>query len=427
MSYHFLPGQLLVPNDTTDAFAAVIRTSTGAFLQGGLSVGDGETGAILPNFSFCVWDNAANPIVARVFNQDLGSSIAVNVFPVNNADINVGAPFASDYQSTFYAAFGNTGGHPILVRSFDSAGTIGGTTWTLDISSVTTGIAVAQDNSLLYYVAGNGVSPNNAIKKWNLNTDATAGTLVANDALIKRGTAMFLIPDTNLLVTIVNVIAGGANQIRIYSTADGSLLHTYACPDNTFKTYGSIRIALDWGNTESFWIRTFPTATTTIFQQVQAGTGTVLTTYTIPYEEGSLTKIPLSCPFFPWTGSGGSDLFIGSETVVPMKRVRRVPLPILPGNARQAIGRVELQFQAGAGLAGDSAAAPQYVLAVSFNSGQTFGTARQMSAGLEGQFYARAYTNALGTGRFPVLDISCTDDFNSVLTDVMVTMEPQTG
>lgn len=117
----------------------------------------------------------------------------------------------------------------------------------------------------------------------------------------------------------------------------------------------------------------------------------------------------------------------GSLQVDPLVRERTIPLPILPGNARQAIGRIELQLAGGAGLYGSTTMAPVWMGAMSFDHGHTYGTWRQFSAGPEGAYSVRAYANAWGTGRFPVLKLRCSDPFNSILTDVFVTMEPQQG
>jgi hypothetical protein len=390
----------------------------------------GDQGAILDNGNFLYIDTGflTGNVYDKLFNV-VGHS-------PNYAGVHSFLIGSNRTSSHFYVAHNASPGGHFTIDELDSVGAL--TNQVVTTIPAMDCICVNDDASILYYWV------TEVIKRWDLVNNIALSDLSGAITGFNAYDLLYL-QDQTVLVGLLKATGSAGNfqaMVEQYSTA-GSLLHTYDFGQFWRNDLNPIRIGYALDSPASFWARLAPNADhgTDTFKNIKISDGSTISTvnqanYLFGQYIGTATATPPSrfgqekagaLLVAPLSGAGSADLFIGSETVVPMKRVRRVPLPILPGNARQTLGRVELQFQAGAGLAVDSAAAPQYVLAVSFNSGQTFGTARQMSAGLEGQFYARAYANALGTGRFPVLDISCTDDFNSVLTDVMVTMEPQTG
>jgi hypothetical protein len=109
-----------------------------------------------------------------------------------------------------------------------------------------------------------------------------------------------------------------------------------------------------------------------------------------------------------------------------LRRERTVPLPIQPGNARQTLSRLEIQFQPGTGILTSPNQAPHFFAQISWDNGQTWSNERLMSAGREGAYLTRAYLNGLGAGRFPVVRLVTTDTFVPVLTDAFAWVTPGT-
>ncbi len=429
----FASGQICVPSDTIPTRGVLIALPSNV-VTAAFTATSNNWGGVIPASSQFGFHGAGADTNAYIYDFSFNLLHTVAALP--------GTVMLSDYASKYYL-FHN--GSPATIKTISTAGVVGGTTFSL---TGTTGVASAAVNNAgtIAYFAESATA--GAIKRWDLSGNASLGTLVPGRAGSAWGISAICLPNGDRAGDILfpvtldeGDIGSGTSawQIERY-TPSGQLVQVYPLPTPSAATGNVIILSVDLTYPNTFWVRTFPDAVSTTFMMFSLNGNLVLPAFTLLSDETNPAAVPVSCPMFgfsevltpappsgPFAPNDGSDLFIGSETVVPLKRQRRIPLPILPGNANQVVGRVELQFEAGTGFADESAVAPQWMLAVSFNSGQTFGTARQMSAGREGQFYTRAYANALGTGRFPVLDLSCTDPFNSVLTDVQVTMEPQTG
>jgi len=59
---------------------------------------------------------------------------------------------------------------------------------------------------------------------------------------------------------------------------------------------------------------------------------------------------------------------------------------------------------------------------ISFDNGQSWSSERVLSAGRTGAYYTRAFANGWGSGRWPVVEVSVTDESDWVLTDAFVTV-----
>ena len=431
MSASFSPGVIIVPNEVFTADGATISAADGSFLFRGITLGDCECGSVLSNGVFCVGDTT-------------GSGTHITSIPIYNPSLSVrgtAIPFTpsgfwqkrcgvtSDDVSTFYAS-SNDATFTALVRSFSDTGTTGGTTWHLDSGGGggPVSLALSEDGSQFFYAKyASDAAP---IKKWNLGSDTTGGTLVAGVAGTSFGQDLLRLPGTNHLIVIATT-AGPVFTVRKYDGTSGTLLMSYALTGVTHEASPQ-RLSIDLGSDGSFWVRTFNdiSSATTKFWQFNSSTGSLTASFTINTSSNvGSGKVPFSCPFFAWSLGSGSPTptFVGTEQTLELVRVRQVGLPALPGNVSQFIGRSEVQMQPGLGVPADPTVAPTISMAWSGDNAMTFGQEKALSLGRTGAYYTRAYQHTVGSKRQPAVRVSCSDDVTFVPTDLFVTREEGTG
>ncbi len=349
------------------------------------------------------------------------------------------SPMASDFTSLFWVSKlfeGNIS--PSQVRSVTPAGTLGGTTYTLDISNLRC-MGVTQDDQTLIYA---GDADGDVIKTWNLVANSAGGTLVTAEPAVAWGQDLLVIPTTQSFVVLAQPL-GGADPnyvLRRYSLA-GALVSSFSLTGN-IGDFSGARLSIDHGApATSIWVRTYVDGTgdTTGFLQMSLVDGSTLAAFTLPMNNGGVgggnsSNPPLCCPFFAWSnnggGGGGHVVFVGTEETRELVRVRQVGLPALPGNVAQFIGRAEVQMQPGLGVPADPTNAPTIGMKWSGDNAVTFGTQKNLSLGKTGAYYTRAYVNSVGGGpnmRQPAVNIRCSDDVTFVPTDLFVTREEGTG
>ncbi len=104
---------------------------------------------------------------------------------------------------------------------------------------------------------------------------------------------------------------------------------------------------------------------------------------------------------------------------LPIVRVRRAP-HITEENKGVIIDRVELKFQPGMATATGVGSDPHFTMTQSRNGGQTWSNARTVSAGLIGEFNARAEWRGLGFGRDRLIEVTVSDPIFWPIIDAFV-------
>ncbi len=414
----FSPGVIIVPNEVFTASGATIASFDGAFIAGGLTLGSGECGAVLSNGILCIGDRPGSHITTvPIYNPDL--SLRGTAVPFVTSAWSPRCSMTSDYASTFYASC-NDPSFTALVKSFSDVGVVAGTTWHID-SGGTGGpisLALSEDGSQFIYALYN--SSTAPIKKWNLGSDTTGGTIVAGVSGTIFGQDLLRIQGTNQFIIIAQT-AGPVFTVRRYDES-GTLLKSYVLTGITHEA-SPTRLAIDLLSSDTFWVRTFNdiSSATTGFIQFNVASGAVVNSFTVNTSSNfGSGKVPFSCPFFAWSGAPDQNVFVGTAATMPIRRERTVPIPVSTGNERQTISRLEVQFQPGTGIVDDPLGEPKFMLQVSWDHGKTWSNERLMNAGREGRYLTRAYVNIVGQGRYPVVRIVTSDTFLPIMTGCSV-------
>ncbi len=331
------------------------------------------------------------------------------------------SPVAGNGSDSMYIAmtpFGSTTSSTL--HRISSAGVLDPATWTIPTSPTPTGnamigLAPSSDNRWAYYSVHLG-----ELRSFDLVNNVAGPvvvTLSGSDGFLPPGNLLML-SNGNLLV-LVETSLGTQFEVRQYTTA-GALVQTYPLdPASADGDAPEVFRALD---PSQFWVRTFPDGTrhTSLFTQYDLTSGASLTSFTVTNLNGG-GQVPATCPCITLGAQTPTPVFIGTRQTLPIRRERTVPIPVLPGNARQKIVRLEIQFQPGTGLPADPPTSPKFFVRMSWDNGKTWSNERLMQAGREGAYVTRAFVNLLGSGRFPVVQIVTSDTFLPVLTNAFFT------
>lgn len=312
-----VPSGSIAVNDDTQGFPIVFLSSTNAddnnVLKGMTFAPAGEAGDVLPG-GVSLWSNAWDGNL-EVMDTDFTSiaTVAINIgFGI--------AIRASPGQNLFYV------GHdlnPVVVKTVDATGAIGGTTWTLTGNNSIKGLASNEAGTILYFAIGGTAV---AIKRWDLSLNVAMADLVAGIANYDVGDIIVLSDDT-ILVAYYDV--GTDFKVLHYDTA-GAVLNTYnfgnvAMPASTFS-----RIAYAADNPNSFWVWTHSSPSTSTFANIKVSDGSTLasvdyTEYETGVYQGAATATPtsefgisFSCPFIITRASLGPTCVAVAISVQPV-------------------------------------------------------------------------------------------------------------
>jgi len=208
-------------------------------------------------------------------------------------------PIRSNRSSTFYV------GKPVdvananhaSVTTVTSAGAFGATTWNLPAAGLT-GLAPSVNETILY-VAGQSVTVNSPVKRWDLvNSVFLASDLAAGIATYRtaNGSGLLVLTDDTILVLYESTTSSTAPFVNRYdpSTPGGSPLNTYTLT-GSLSTDTRIASAVDDPN--SFWIWTKVTGGINRFTNIKVSDGSTLTTFDVAqFELGKYASAASATP-----------------------------------------------------------------------------------------------------------------------------------
>jgi hypothetical protein len=368
---------------------------------------------------------AASPMEVQIFSAQLTLAATANL-----AATFVGPTFIRQAQGVFWVGSASGSGNAARAVSVTFAGIVGATTYVFGPNTLglLAGFAVSPTTTIIYFSGVTG-STNQPVKRWSITTNTGLSDLVAGVVGAQTGPLLCLADGTVLACYNTNPVT-----VLHYSAA-GATLNTYTITGATGEI-GGLASAIDDPN--SFWIDTLGSdGVTHTLSNIQVSTGTVLSAIQYPeFANGIYLGTPTATPpsrFGADPAVGGFVVLraivpatVGIPTTLALRRERTVPLPVQPGNARQTVSRLEIQFQPGTGIATSPTQNPHFFAQISWDNGQTWSNERLMSAGREGAYLTRAFLNLLGAGRYPVVRIVTTDTFVPVLTDAFVWVTPGT-
>lgn len=196
-----------------------------------------------------------------------------------------------------------------------------------------------------------------------------------------------------------------------------------------FSTYDTITDAQAWTYQDqghSFFVLTFPTAAKTWVYDATAGAW---------HERGSwdgadYAGLSVHGHVFAWgrhltvdrsTGTVyrmGVDLTSDVDGAV-LRRMRRAP-HLFNENKQVFFDRLEVHLETGLGLSSGQGSDPQAMLRWSNDGGQTWGSERWVSAGIEGAYSARVKWHKLGMARDRVFELVVSDPIPWRLVDAFL-------
>lgn len=418
-------GSILVTSDAGDTGhtgdAVILDPATGTVLSS-LSFIYARTGDRLPSGVIGIGKETSSTdgtiLGVNLYDAQLNLISAVAVTGSGNPET---SPVGGNTSDSFYIAmtpFGFTTASTL--HRIASDGTLSGTTWSLPTSATPNsnamiGLAPSADNRWVYYT----VQPpsGDELRSFDLVNNVpgpTLVTLLSSEAFIQPGNLLTL-ASGNLLV-FLSTANDTAFEVRQYSTS-GALIATY--PLDPASANGDAPEIFRDRDPFKFWVRTFPDGTlhTSLFTQYDLTSGLALAHWTVTNLNGG-GQVPATCPCIVMgVGSTSPAPFIGTRQTLTIRRERTIALPILPGNAKTSISRLELQFQPGTGTPADPTVDPKFFVQMSWNNGKTWSNERLMSAGREGAYVTRAFANLLGAGRYPACRLVTSDTFLPVLTN----------
>jgi hypothetical protein len=424
----FTIGHICLPTDNVATHnGALLNTATGLIDANFTTVAAQDWGGVLPGIGMALGQES--PGSAHVFLYDLSFTLAHTVTLASTMQ-----GLTSDYVNTYYCTLNNGGSAP-TVKSVTSAGTIGGTTWTITNVAVS-GTAVSPGAGILYF----GDASNGAIHRWNLSTNLVMTDLVGGTSSRFIADNMICLPlgdrAGDILMPAQTNKATDVWQIERY-TAAGALAQSYPLP-TTSDADGNetIQIAVDLQYPNTFWVRTFTTSdgNTTVVTQYSLN-GTQLQQFTLLTTSDPNTVAPC-CPIFGWSqvlvppppgppfNPQPLPPVVGTRQTVPIRRLRRTA-QMTDELLWLFISEFQLMLQPGVGNPNDPGSNPKIALRWSNDGGHSWSNQREVSVGAIGQYGTRAIWRMLSRARNRVWEISMSDPVLWAIVDAFAVVQEQ--
>lgn len=199
-------GSILIPDDTAGFPGSILDRNTGETLKL-VNFPAGEGGAVLQTGHFLTED-LDNPNDLQLYDGRFTHIATL-------AGLASGTWQAAAADDVFYVSTGAT------LRTVDTAGNVGGTTWTL--AATASNLAINADATIAYYnSSGSGA----AVRRFDIPGNGALSNLAAGVAGYFIG-SIHVSPDGSILVHYFKTSGGVDHFIRRYDTA-GTIVQTYA-------------------------------------------------------------------------------------------------------------------------------------------------------------------------------------------------------
>lgn len=330
-----IPGaDVSLPTGSAPEEAAVLSASTGDKQAEMPWLPPAECGDNLPSGIFALMAQGVFPggnvTFISVHNPD-GSVIATPTLPTPPTNASSWSPIRRVGTDQFiYLRIDingpGAGGVAPRLSTIDDAGTLGGTTITMPASANggASALAAQHDLSIVYFGFRTGAGAasariSNGIGRLSWPSGTELDPLIPTAAGLNIGRDLIVTEDGDILVTILAV----PNEIRRYNDA-GDLLATYPLDVNA-NVGDSVELSYEPDDPTAFWVRTYPSATTSRFLKIRIEDGETLIDFTVTTVGGGgsgPTLVPVSCPFLiaPGAVAEGLQAIIGPHLIINFPR-----------------------------------------------------------------------------------------------------------
>lgn len=265
----------IIINDEHDGYPLVVRDgSTGAVKQFVLGWPNGEYGTMLPS-GHSAWEDHFEGTVS-VYNGF--TFVADQPLAPISSPIQRFIVVSSNRVDRFYLGREN-GDLTATIRTMDTTGAFGGTTWTVPTTSAQLAAMTVNLGETILYYAMQGVS---AIFRYDLIGNAPLSNLVAAVAGYNVELDLLTMADDVLLVGYRKATAGTPQYIVKRIDLTGAVLNTY---NFTFPASAitNLRFAYALDDPTTFWVKRHAgelgNAGLVEYFQVDVATGAILTTF----------------------------------------------------------------------------------------------------------------------------------------------------
>lgn len=175
-----------------------------------------------------VYDTTTWHTIGIYSSNPLGQLLASIANPITPEEIKI----RQDHAGAFYFAGRNVAHTAVVIYKLFTDGTVGPTTWTLPITTVSFKFAVNCGGTIAYY---SDFTTTGAVKRWNLTTDATMSDLVAGVAGYKIVYLTVLADDSVIVsykkdsddsIRIMRYNSAGVSQATFNAAAGETLVGT---------------------------------------------------------------------------------------------------------------------------------------------------------------------------------------------------------
>jgi hypothetical protein len=392
-------GSLFINDDTEFLKAVLLSPTTGAVLQYANTT-VGEEGDVLPNGVIALSNDDALSEPDRIYIYSPALAQTSVTARGNNRPISI----RGDATKFFFAE--DVAGPTSNVRTIDTSGAIGGTTWSVTGSLFT--IAPNRAGTILYWSDG-GVG--NPIHAYDLVGHAPLADLCAGVASHIVDKDLFVMEDGNILATYSDT--GGNDYFCRTISPAGATIRSFAFTPAGTRTDGP-RVCLGADDPASFWMWTTGTVGSdrvSRMKHFKTSDGTTIATFDVkvfesglgPSGNGNDDAPPLpkfgnskSCPILALRASIGPPTPPFVTTTYPVRRLRQ-SAHLSSEQMWQFFTMFQIDLETGMGLTDD--ADPQIMLSWSDDGGHTWSQEHWIGAGKTGQYTRRAIWRRLGRSR----------------------------
>lgn len=397
-----LPGDILIINDAGPFPGAVVSPQTGAIKAFYANLGNGEEGAGL--------QTGETAFQATNLNTPNGATQIVSRTLGDIATVNLNGEILASATDFYVLTSTGTTCHVNMVHPDGSLGPV------VDVPHGTTGLMVSKDGSIYYYVDDSTFT---LVKRWDLVHNVAMSDFAGAFPGSPEPLFGFISGQTQ---TVVVVYSGAPNVMRTFSTT-GTLLTTTNLGMTVSRLIGDLLTDTFqvWDGNVTFgrygiWAPNTPVQPVVTAPGSQSSNGG---------PQHAPFAVSTSCPLLivPSAAWAGQQFFVGTEFTTPMVRKRRVPFPVLSGSRNQFVRQIMPQIEKGQGILGNPTTPARMQIKLSVNNGETWGTERSLSIGQTGAYSGRVYANLWPYGRYPVVELTVSDNTNAVLTDIQTLID----
>lgn len=409
-------GSLLITSDIGNQATIVINDTNGTSIRA-LGMAASEMGDFLETGELAIMAedpaDANTAVGIQLWSRGLGTldTTVTSIIRANQLSV---SPIRSNRNGTWYVA-SVLSAAATIVKTLNSAGTVGGTSWTLPANSANMhSMGVNQGGTILYYANETDAEP---IYAYNLAVPGALANFVAGAANVRYQRDIWVTAAGHVFAVQKDDTAGTVYRVRQWNAA-GVVQFSYTITGNLSN---NPRMGMSADETY-FVVMSFPANDVSRFHFFDVGNTTATLTFDVDQNDstgdGPLFGPSQSCPLLLLPLSVSPPP--GEGTTRYIRRVREFLFPSSDSNNAMFIPGVEFLIQPGVGDGEDDSQGedPQLMFQVSKDGGKTFGAEQWASMGQQGAYTTRVkFTRTPNRYRNAVGRVVVTDPVDASLVD----------